>query len=477
MTHPPPQSPTPALLDPAPARDLPLPFPSGAAPRVYLTHDTPGAGGVIKQREDDFLVEELPAYEPCGSGEHIYLFVEKRNLTTMDLVRKIATHFGVRRESVGFAGLKDRFAVTRQLISVHTPGKKPDDFPALHVAGVVVHWTDLHTNKLRRGHLNGNRFVVRIRGVEPGKVVHAMKTLKRLHQHGAPNRVGEQRFGVLDRNHEIGRALLARNAQAVADALLGLPPTGAWCPSSQITGRTLYQERRFNDAIDALPRSLQTERRALAVLARGGTPAGVARSLARFEQSFFVAALQSALFNRVLDERLAAGTLGTLRAGDVAFKHDTGAVFAVTQAMIDDPDQHAALSERAGRLAISPSGPMWGSAMLPPAAETLAHEQRVLAECGLTFDDFVRLARTRLDGIEGARRPLRVPLTNPDVEAGQDEHGPYIRCTFELPRGSFATSVMHEIIKPAPGTPLTGPRVDNAPAEQSAADAEPDEDE
>src|SRR5690606_17358918 len=122
----------------------------------YLTAAIPGAGGRLKVRPEDFLVEEIPAYEPSGEGEHIYLFVEKRNHSTMHVVRLLADHFGVRRDAVGFAGLKDKFAVTRQLFSVHVPGRRPSDFPAFERPGIVVHWADLHANKLRRGHLKGN---------------------------------------------------------------------------------------------------------------------------------------------------------------------------------------------------------------------------------------------------------------------------------------------------------------------------------
>lgn len=425
---------------------------------TYLTHAVPGTGGVIKQRPEDFLVEEIPAYEPVGSGEHIYLLVEKRNLTTMDLVRIVARHFDVRRDAVGFAGLKDRFAVTRQVISVHTPGKSPEDFPALAHPDVTVHWVDRHTNKLRRGHLIGNRFVIRVRNAPVGKVVHALRSLRTLAELGAPNRVGEQRFGVLGQNHVIGRALLMRDAKAVADTLLGMPPEGFWCPPSQVDARQLYARGKFREAIEAAPRGMRSERAALEVLARGGTPAGVVRSLERFEQSFFVAALQSHLFNLALDARLATSSIATLTAGDLAFKHDSGGVFAITPELIDDPDQSTRLRERLSALEISPSGPMWGTGMMHAGGDVAQRELKLLDDAGLSLEMFARLAKSRIDGVEGARRPFRVPLTHTDVEAGQDEHGPYIRCTFELPRGSFATSVMREIIKPEAGQTIMGSR-------------------
>lgn len=453
-------------------------------PSRWLTHSVPGTGGHIKASPDDFLVEEIPAYEPCGDGEHIYMLIEKRNMSTMDLVRRLARHFGVRRDAVGTAGLKDRFAVTRQLVSVHTPGKKPADFPSFEADGVVVHWVDRHTNKLRRGHLAGNRFVIRIRGVEPGKVVHAHRTLSMLERLGVPNRVGEQRFGTIARNHVIGLGLLKKDAELAVRALLGMPPgegggdggaEGAWVPSNQRAMREAFDRGEYGAALAAAPRSLLAERRALGVLSRGGGMPGAMRAVDRAEQSFFVAAFQSAVFNRVLDERLSAGTLGALEPGDVASKHDSGAVFAVSEAMLSEdadggPGSGAAeLRRRLDALEISPSGPMWGLSMMLAQGAVGERERRVLDDLGVTMEMFERVQRTGIH-LSGARRALRVRLSYPDIEAGQDEHGGYIKLRFELPAGSFATSVVQEIIKPAPGQPLSK-RADTGAAAPSDQDA------
>src|SRR5258705_7605481 len=107
--------------------DLPA-FDAHVESPVYITPDVPPVGGRLKVRPEDFLVEELPLYQPCGQGEHIYLFVEKRGLPTMSVLGAIARHFGVRTRDIGFAGLKDKHAVTRQLVSVHVPGKRLADF-------------------------------------------------------------------------------------------------------------------------------------------------------------------------------------------------------------------------------------------------------------------------------------------------------------------------------------------------------------
>src|SRR5689334_18599213 len=100
-------------------------------PARYLTAGVPGIGGRIRERPEDFLVDEQPLYQPSGEGEHVYLLVEKRNMSTMHAARVLAAHFKVDQSAVGHAGLKDRVAVTRQVFSVHVPGKKPEDFPML----------------------------------------------------------------------------------------------------------------------------------------------------------------------------------------------------------------------------------------------------------------------------------------------------------------------------------------------------------
>jgi tRNA pseudouridine13 synthase len=439
---------------------------TGARPTTYLTQGVPGIGGVIKQRPEDFLVEEIPAYEPIGSGEHIYLFIEKRNLATLHAVRILADHFGVKPDAIGFAGLKDKLAVTRQLFSVHTPGKKPTDFPALDHPQLTVHWVDLHANKLRRGHLVGNRFVIRVRDVEPIKAVHALKAMRRLEKLGLPNRVGAQRFGTLGRNHLLGLALIRADRPAALKELLGLPRDDAGgllhCPPSQLRFRECFEMGDYAQALAACPRALVAEKRVLSSLVRGGSPSAAIRSLGRAEESFAVAAWQSAVFNQVLDDRLSSGTLAALEPGDLAFKHDNGAVFAVGESGSTEVDEQREITERLGALAISPTGPMWGPSMTRASGAVDERELSAMIASGLGLEDLARLRR--IDGAEGQRRPLRVPVTHSDLEAGVDEHGPYIRCTFELPRGAFATSLMDELMKPSPATqpaPVDrGPRTD-----------------
>jgi tRNA pseudouridine13 synthase len=152
----------------------------------------------------------------------------------------------------------------------------------------------------------------------------------------------------------------------------------------------------------------------------------------------------------VLDERLVAGTLGTLGPGDVAFKHENGAVFDVDGAALAGGD----LPGRLAAMEISPSGPMWGASMKRASGEVDRLEVEALAASGVTLEQMAAPAKKSGMHAEGARRPLRVPLTDWDVDAGVDEHGGYVRCVFDLPRGAFATSVLREIMKPGSGAGL-----------------------
>jgi tRNA pseudouridine13 synthase len=419
--------------------------PGAADPRVvpamYLTADVPPVGGVIKARPEDFLVEEQPLYQPAGEGEHLYLFIEKRDLSTFGMVGIVARHFGVKERDVGYAGLKDRAAITRQLVSVHTPGKGPRDFPALEHDKVKVLWVDRHANKLRQGHLAGNRFIVRIRGVNPSDAVRAHKVVARLEKTGVPNRFGEQRFGYLGVNHLVGAALVHDDPGEVLRLVLG--PL-ARAPEHQRGARESFSRGEYAKALEATARSALLERRLLVALERGDRPAQAIRRIDPMQRRFFISALQSAVFNGVLERRLAAGSFDRLGPGDVAFKHDNRACFVVDESALADPT----LAPRLASMQISPSGPMWGPEMLRATGEVDALERECLAERGVTLERLAAYAERTGDSVNGARRPLRVPITDADVEGGRDEHGPYIRVAFDLPRGSFATVVLREIMKP-----------------------------
>ena len=166
----------------------------------------PGTGGALRARIDDFVVEEIPSYLPSGAGAHAYAFIEKRELTTRDVVSALAES-GVPRGAVGFAGQKDKYAVARQWVSV--PAEHRDALNLLDdVEGLVVLETSLHRNKLGLGHLRGNRFSLRVREPCDDWQPIAEDVLTHLRRVGVPNYFGPQRFGSFNTNIADGLRLI-----------------------------------------------------------------------------------------------------------------------------------------------------------------------------------------------------------------------------------------------------------------------------
>lgn len=157
------------------------------------TADLPGTGGTIGREPEDFRVDEIPAYSPSGEGEHRYVRIEKRLTTTPDAVRIIAEAAGVEPRDVGYAGLKDKHAVTTQWLSL--PRKSVDPGAWALPSTIRVLESSFHANKLRTGHLSGNRFAIRVVDVVSDASGCAAKVLSRLTEHGVPNYFGAQRFG------------------------------------------------------------------------------------------------------------------------------------------------------------------------------------------------------------------------------------------------------------------------------------------
>lgn len=172
-----------------------------------VSDDLPGTGGALRTAPEDFRVTEVPAYLPEGRGSHLYLRVRKRGRTTRDLVVALRGA-GIPDARVGVAGLKDKYAVTEQWLSI--PWSMRDAAVVLdELEGVDILETSRHRNKLGVGHLQGNRFEVVVREPDPDARERAEAKWGRLHEVGIPNYFGPQRFGRYGRNVIDGLKLLA----------------------------------------------------------------------------------------------------------------------------------------------------------------------------------------------------------------------------------------------------------------------------
>lgn len=169
-----------------------------------LTASIPGVGGRIKAEPADFEVEEIPAYEPSGTGEHLFLWIEKTDMGAEFFVRQVAKRLGISNGEVGTAGLKDRRAVTRQWVSVPAPCEP--SLAQLEGEGIKVLRVSRHGNKLRPGHLRGNRFRILIRDADAG--IDPEPILDQIREHGLPNFYGPQRFGRDGETAALGMSML-----------------------------------------------------------------------------------------------------------------------------------------------------------------------------------------------------------------------------------------------------------------------------
>ncbi len=320
--------------------------------------------GRIRVLPEDFRVDEVPAYLPAGDGDHLFVRFEKVDLDTPEAVRRIARALDADPKQAGFAGLKDRRAVTTQWASFLFGD--PARLEGASIEGVRVLEHARHGNKLRTGHLRGNRFDILVRTAEPGDHDRARESLEELERRGVPSYFGEQRFG-----HD-----------------------------------NLAAARRW-------------------ILEGGPAPRD------RWKRKLYVSALQSAIFNELLAERVRDGSMDGALDGDLMRKEESGGLFVCEDAAED--------AVRAARFEISATGPMFGARMRWPERGARAREEAALARWGVTQRHLERVQKSG----EGTRRPYRARISEAKLEAVPEG----TRLSFTLPSGAYATVVLRELVQ------------------------------
>ena len=328
----------------------------------------PLGNGVMRATPEDFQVDEILGFAAGGEGPHALLHVRKRGANTEWVARELARAVGVKPFEVGFAGLKDRNAVTTQYFTVPRGKRAAEEFTGLAGEGYEVLAAAAHQRKLPRGALEGNRFAITVRGLtcDPAELELRMQ---RLATGGAPNYFGEQRFGREAGNLE----QVLRVAQQI---------------------ETRSRERRRRD-----------------------------------DAGFMLSAARSLIFNAILAERVAQGTWNRLASGDVANLDGRGSVFAVDQ--VD-----AELERRCAALDVHPTAPLAGAGQSLATANVLALEDAVAAQYPEA------LSVIHAEGMKSERRALRIRVR----ELTHEYAGDTLRLRFALSAGSFATTVLREII-------------------------------
>lgn len=165
----------------------------------------------FKQSPRDFVVEEIPLYEFSGEGEHLILQVRKKNLSTNEMIGQIARYLGIKNKEIGYAGLKDKHAMTKQYISLHK--KYEESLENFNHEDIKILSKNYHNNKIRIGHLKGNRFYIKLKKVTPTAAKKIDEALKNIDSFGMPNYFGYQRFGNDGDNHILGEKLAKGEAR------------------------------------------------------------------------------------------------------------------------------------------------------------------------------------------------------------------------------------------------------------------------
>jgi tRNA pseudouridine13 synthase len=328
----------------------------------------PLGNGVLRATPEDFQVDEILGFAAGGEGPHALLQVRKRGANTEWVARELARAAGVKPFEVGFAGLKDRNAVTTQHFTVPRGKRAAEEFVGLAGEGYEVLTAAAHQRKLPRGALEGNRFAINVRGLscDPASLAQRMQ---RIAAGGTPNYFGEQRFGREAGNLE----QVLRAAQS---------------------GQGRRRERRGRD-----------------------------------DAGFMLSAARSLIFNAILAERVARGSWNRLAAGDVANLDGRSSVFAVDQ--VD-----AELEQRCAALDVHPTAPLAGEGQSLASGEVLALEDAVAARYPEA------LSVIHAEGMKSERRALRIRVR----ELAHEYTGDTLHLQFALAAGSFATTVLREII-------------------------------
>jgi tRNA pseudouridine13 synthase len=393
----------------------------------YLTADIAGTGGVIKESPDDFIVTEIPAYQPCGSGEHLYLTFEKRGITTLEAIRRIAGRLKLSDRDVGYAGMKDAVGITRQTFSIQW--LTPEKALAMELDGVKVVSAQRHSNKLKLGHLKGNRFRIVIRGVSDAAAQLVPAVMEILGKRGVPNYFGFQRYGAQGNSHLIGTAMLRRDWQGCVNHLIGDPDSVRDEGWSAAIGA--YRQGDLNEALRLFPRHCRSERDVLQRLA--ARPGEYEKAFAAVHprlKKLYLSAAQSFLFDQTVSRRI--GRIDEVMTGDLACKHINGACFLVEDDIVEQG--------RAAAFEISASGPMFGCKMKRPEGAVWELEREILEQAGVDLPLFDMPGGLRM---EGERRPLRVPVGELSWSLCSDA----VTVEFTLPKGSYATSLVRELNK------------------------------
>jgi tRNA pseudouridine13 synthase len=379
----------------------------------YFTTDTLGIGGRLRCYCEDFLVEELPKEFPsCKEGDYVHFTLEKRNWETIAAVKSIAKSLGVSSNRFGYAGNKDKRALTRQRVAVW--GVKPDRLKEVRIEGIRISDLVVSDSRLHLGDLEGNRFriVVRNPDLTIDRFDETLRgTREQINANGVPNYYGYQRFGTIRPNtHLVGKKLVLGDVEGAVMSYLGSPCTTEK-EDAEYARHYVDQTRDYPGALRLYPKRLGYERAMLDHLTKNHSDyVGAIRRLPKRLGRLLVQAYQSYLFNRILS---------TITETELEIGNSFLPLIGFRTDVDDGPEREIV--------------------------------KTVLDREGVTPRDFYIRAIPELSS-EGTIRRASVKV-NPHFTV-QEKNNEERKVTFEfsLPAGSYATIVLREFMKTDPSS-------------------------
>ncbi|ALT67967.1 tRNA pseudouridine(13) synthase TruD [Methanobrevibacter millerae] len=409
---------------------------------TYVTSQE-GIGGSIRNQYEDFYVEEIPELIPTGEGPNVWVWIEKIGRTTLDVVLDIARDLHIDRKRMGFAGMKDKKALTRQWICI---ANMDSEEQFRQVENLDIYKTDFlkitrGRKKLRMGQLKGNKFRILIRDlddIEKSADI-ANDVLKELEVTGVPNYFGWQRFGRPRTNtHLVGEALIHNDLAEAVRIYVGNPSEDESLENQK--ARQAYDDGDLEKSLELMGKGMRYEKMIVRQLIKDSKKGelddkaymNAIHALPKPLQRMFVHAYQSYLFNDVVSRRVEMG-INKYIEGDIIIDNDENIVRDKTsdeyQEMIDNFE-------------VNPTVPLFGTKVPFAGGEVGEMEKSVLESYGLEKSDFEVPKMPRL-GSHGLRRALRFQVW--DASAKATDEG--VLAEFSINKGSYATAVLREVMK------------------------------
>ena len=405
----------------------------------YYASDAEGIGGKLRTVPEDFIVEEIPMPEKGGTeGPYLICTLTKTNWELQHAIKEIAKRLGISHRRIGWAGTKDRNAITKQRISLFKV--TAEQVSEIRLKDIILEPVGQVNEGLSLGDLQGNRFDITIRDADPADLETRVQTITETIREGIPNYFGIQRFGAIRPvTHLVGEWILKRDFEQAVVTYIGKEYPGEQEHVRAV--RTAFLENRnIPAALHDLPVHMSYERAMLHYLhTHPDDYPGALLELPPKLLSMFVSAFQSYLFNCALSQRLDDGhTLTGPLVGDrLIFAN--GRTDTVTTTNSNAVSIHI----RRGRCTIALFMP--GKEPIEPKSEGELALVTLLENFNITAEDFKSASMFVHTKFDGAWRPI---VLKTDIESGLDKNN--IRLKFSLPPGHYATTVCREYMKADP---------------------------